>query len=236
MTLVLIVDDSEPNRKLERDILRRAGFETLESATGAEALTLAGEHAPDVILMDLRLPDIDGAEVTRRLAADPRTAGIPVVAISALPLEGSEDWLQAAGFRGLDREADSAWPGSPTTSAATPGGHEGDCRGAQYRAGPHQTAPRTVASRPARRYAAAGARPTAHVSIATRQPRRRALGEGGSDADALVRWRARGPRDPARGVRRRLAGELRRPRDPAGRRPLPDHRDRAEVAPGDDHA
>ena len=67
MTLVLIVDDSEPNRKLERDILRNAGFETLESATGAEALMLARDHAPDVILMDLRLPDMDGAEVTLQL-------------------------------------------------------------------------------------------------------------------------------------------------------------------------
>jgi two-component system cell cycle response regulator DivK len=113
VTLVLIVDDSAPNRKLERDILRHAGFETLESATGADALTLATEHAPDVILMDLRLPDMDGAEVTRMLAADPRTARIPVLAISALRLEGAGDWLGAAGFAGwiekpinVDRFAD----------------------------------------------------------------------------------------------------------------------------------
>ena len=105
MTLVLIVDDSEPNRKLERDVLRNAGFETLESATGADALTLAREHTPDVILMDFRLPDMDGAEVTRNLAADPRTARIPVVAVSALPLEGADDWLAAAGFAG--------WIGKP---------------------------------------------------------------------------------------------------------------------------
>ena len=113
MTLVLIVDDSEPNRKLERDILRNAGFETLESATGAEALMLARDHAPDVILMDLRLPDMDGADVMRALATDPTTAGIPVLAISALPLEGSSDWLEAVGFAGwiakpirVDRFAD----------------------------------------------------------------------------------------------------------------------------------
>ena len=113
MTLVLIVDDSELNRKLERDLLRSAGFETLESATGAEALRLAAEHEPDVILMDLRLPDIDGAEVTRRLAADPRTARIAVLAISALRLQGAGDWLEAAGFAGwiekpirVDRFAD----------------------------------------------------------------------------------------------------------------------------------
>ena len=100
MTLVLIVDDNERNRKLARDLLRRAGFETLESATGAEALTLAMKHTPDVILMDLRLPDMDGMEAARKIDADPRTAPIPVVAISALPLEGSADWLEAAGFAG----------------------------------------------------------------------------------------------------------------------------------------
>ncbi len=105
MTLVLIVDDSEPNRRLERDILHSAGLETLEAATGAEALTLALEHVPDVILMDLRLPDTDGAEVTRKLAADPRTARIPVLAVSALPLEGADDWLASAGFAG--------WIGKP---------------------------------------------------------------------------------------------------------------------------
>jgi len=53
-----------------------------------------------VILMDLRLPDMDGTEATRALGADDRTAGIPVVAVSALPLEGSADWLEAAGFAG----------------------------------------------------------------------------------------------------------------------------------------
>ena len=113
MTLVLIVDDSDLSRKLERDLLRKAGFETLEAATGAEALTLARERAPDVILMDLRLPDMDGAEVTRRLAADPQTARIPVLAISALRLKEAGDWLDAAGFAGwiekpirVDRFAD----------------------------------------------------------------------------------------------------------------------------------
>ena len=100
MTLVLIVDDSEANRKLERDILRNAGFETLEAATGAEALVLAREHGPDVILMDLQLRDMNGAEITRKLAADLRTARIPVLAISALRLDEAGDWLEAAGFAG----------------------------------------------------------------------------------------------------------------------------------------
>jgi len=97
---VLIVDDDDRNRKLARDLLRNAGFDTLESASGSEALTLAVAHAPDVILMDLRLGEADGAAVARNLRAEPRTAAIPILAVSALPLEGSADWLEAAGFAG----------------------------------------------------------------------------------------------------------------------------------------
>lgn len=100
MPVALIVDDNDGNRKLARDILGGAGFRTLEAATGADAIALASEHAPDVVLMDLRLPDIDGTEAARRLRDDERTAEIPVVALSALSLEGNDDWLEAAGFAG----------------------------------------------------------------------------------------------------------------------------------------
>lgn len=100
MPVALIVDDNDGNRKLARDLLSAAGFRTLEAATGADAIALASEHAPNVVLLDLRLPDIDGAEVARRLGDDERTAAIPVVALSALSLEGNDDWLQAAGFAG----------------------------------------------------------------------------------------------------------------------------------------
>ena len=100
MTLVLIVDDNEKNRKLAADVLSAAGFETLGAATGAEGLALAAERVPDVILMDLRLPDMDGTEAARSLRDDQPTARIPVVAMSALPLEGSGEWLEAAGFVG----------------------------------------------------------------------------------------------------------------------------------------
>jgi two-component system, cell cycle response regulator DivK len=86
--LVLIVDDNEKNLKLARDVLRAAGLRTLEAETGAEALALAAEHVPDVILMDLRLPDMDGADAARSVAGDEGTAHIPVVALSALRLEG----------------------------------------------------------------------------------------------------------------------------------------------------
>jgi two-component system cell cycle response regulator DivK len=98
--LVLIVDDNEKNRKLARDVLETAGFRTLEAATGAEAIAVAGDHLPDVILMDLRLPDMDGTEAARALGERTRTASIPVVALSSLPLERADEWLRGAGFAG----------------------------------------------------------------------------------------------------------------------------------------
>jgi two-component system cell cycle response regulator DivK len=100
LPLVLIVDDSARNRKLASDVLRAAGFRTLEAVTGAEGIALASEHLPDVILMDLRLPDLDGTEAAGMLRADPRTSGIPVVAVTALRLESRDAWLFDAGFAG----------------------------------------------------------------------------------------------------------------------------------------
>ena len=99
-SLILIVDDSEQNRKLARDVLAAAGFRTLEAASATEGIAPADEHLPNVILMDLRLPDMDGADAARRLADGARTAEIPVVVFSSLALEGSTDWLRSAGFAG----------------------------------------------------------------------------------------------------------------------------------------
>jgi two-component system, cell cycle response regulator DivK len=98
--LVLIVDDNEKNRKLAVTVLSAAGLETLEAGTGAQGVALAAERVPDVVLMDLRLPDMDGTEALRTLREDVTTARIPVVAMSALLLEGRGDWLDAAGFAG----------------------------------------------------------------------------------------------------------------------------------------
>jgi two-component system cell cycle response regulator DivK len=98
--LILIVDDNERNRKLARDVLRAARFRTLEAATAAEGIALASEHLPDVVLMDLRLPDADGTDVVRTLRAEPRTSRIPIVAVTALPLDARDDWLFDAGFAG----------------------------------------------------------------------------------------------------------------------------------------
>jgi two-component system, cell cycle response regulator DivK len=99
--LVLIVDDNQKNLKLARDVLRAAGFRTLEAESGTEGMALATEHLPDVILMDVRLPDMDGTDAARALAGGVRTARIPVVALSALPLEADGDWFRASGFAGF---------------------------------------------------------------------------------------------------------------------------------------
>jgi two-component system, cell cycle response regulator DivK len=100
LPLVLIVDDNARNRKLATDVLRLARFRTLEAGTAAEGMALASRPLPDVILMDLRLPDVDGTEAARMLRAEPRTSRIPVVAVTALPLDDREDWLFDAGFAG----------------------------------------------------------------------------------------------------------------------------------------
>ena len=98
MSTVLIVDDNEKNAKLARDVLRVAGLRTLEAGSGAEALALAFEHQPDVILMDIRLPDMDGTDAARRLKDDARTADIPVVALTSLSTNGES--FREAGFDG----------------------------------------------------------------------------------------------------------------------------------------
>ena len=98
--LVLIVDDNQKNLKLARDVLRSAGFRTLEAETGAVGMALAAEHLPDVILMDIRLRDMDGTDAARALGGGARTAEIPVVALSALPLVDEVEWLSASGFAG----------------------------------------------------------------------------------------------------------------------------------------
>jgi two-component system, cell cycle response regulator DivK len=104
MTTVLVIDDNPMNRKLVRDVLDAAGFRTVEAATAAEGIARADEHEPDVILLDLRLPDMPGAEVARRLRGDDGKPRIPIVAMSALSLEEHGEWLEAAGFAGyLDK-------------------------------------------------------------------------------------------------------------------------------------
>jgi two-component system cell cycle response regulator DivK len=107
--LALIVDDNAKNRRLARDVLAASGFRTLEAATGAEAIALAANRSPDVVLLDLRLPDMDGAEVARELRGRAGTRGIPVVALSALQSAADAGELHAAGFAGyLEKPIDVA--------------------------------------------------------------------------------------------------------------------------------
>jgi two-component system cell cycle response regulator DivK len=98
--VVLIVDDNEKNLRLARDVLQAAGLGTLEAASGAEGVAVAIDRDPDVILMDIRLPDMDGAEAMRRLKDDERTAAIPVVALTSLAMKGDREWLLSVGFDG----------------------------------------------------------------------------------------------------------------------------------------
>jgi two-component system cell cycle response regulator DivK len=97
---VLVDDDNEKNMKLARDVLRFAGFQTLEATSGGESISLAHEHLPDVILMDIRLPDMDGTVAARMLKDDARTARIPIVALTSLAMKGDRELLLAAGFDG----------------------------------------------------------------------------------------------------------------------------------------
>jgi two-component system cell cycle response regulator DivK len=98
--LVLVVDDDARNRKLVCDVLRASGFETIVAESGQEAVALTAEHLPDVILMDLSLPDMDGTEAARILREEARAAVIPVVLLSSISLEEGTAWLADIGFAG----------------------------------------------------------------------------------------------------------------------------------------
>jgi CheY-like chemotaxis protein len=94
---VLLVDDYPDAREMYSEYLQYSGFEVIEAGNGMEALQRAAETAPDIILMDLSLPVMDGWEATRRLKADPRTAQIPVVALTGHALAGISEGAKKAG-------------------------------------------------------------------------------------------------------------------------------------------
>jgi two-component system cell cycle response regulator DivK len=96
--LILVVEDNEKNRKLVRDVLTVKGYRLLEAVTGEDALRVAGERRPDLVLMDIQLPGIDGIETLRRLRADPATAAVPVVAVTASAMTQDRQKILAAGF------------------------------------------------------------------------------------------------------------------------------------------
>ncbi len=94
---VLIVDDFEDNRAMYAEYLRYSGFEVIEASNGVEAIDRARDASPDVVVMDLSLPVLDGWEATRRLKADARTQHIPVVALTGHALEGHSQGAREAG-------------------------------------------------------------------------------------------------------------------------------------------
>jgi CheY-like chemotaxis protein len=99
--LVLVVEDNEKNLKLVRDILQYRGYRTVEARTAEEGIELARAHVPDLVLMDIRLPGMDGMAALEVLRAEPRTAGIPVVAVTASVMPEERDRFRAAGFDGF---------------------------------------------------------------------------------------------------------------------------------------
>lgn len=99
--LVLIVEDNDRNLKLVRDVLRFHGFRTLEAGTAEDGIALAREHRPDLVLMDIQLPGMDGISALRALRADVATARIPVVAVTASVMKEDRERFDAAGFDGL---------------------------------------------------------------------------------------------------------------------------------------
>ena len=98
MSTILIVEDNEKNMKLVRDLLQHKGHRTLEAPTGGDGLRLAHEHNPDLILMDIQLPDIDGISVLRQLRADPAFAETPVIAVSDSVMPEDKKKIVESGF------------------------------------------------------------------------------------------------------------------------------------------
>ena len=94
---VLVVDDQEDNRRILRDLFTASGFEVIEAKTGEEGVSLAEERAPDLILMDIQLPGIDGYEATRRIKAKPALSATPLIVVTSYALSGDDAKAFAAG-------------------------------------------------------------------------------------------------------------------------------------------
>ena len=88
--LILVVEDEEDNRRIVRDLLTSVGYEIIEAVTGEEGVTAAATHLPDLILMDIQLPGLDGYEATRRIRANPALRHIPIIAVTSYALSGDD--------------------------------------------------------------------------------------------------------------------------------------------------
>ena len=111
---VLICEDNELNMKLFHDLLDAHGYETIQTSDGMDAMELAREHRPDLILMDIQLPEVSGLEVTKWLKEDDELRSIPVIAVTAFAMKGDEDRIRSGGC-----EAYIAKPISVTEFLAT---------------------------------------------------------------------------------------------------------------------
>ena len=99
--LILIVEDNDKNLKLSRDLLRFHGFETIEATNAEDGIALAHERRPDLVLMDIQLPGMDGVSALQKLRQDPATASIPVVALTASVMKEDRERFDKAGFDGF---------------------------------------------------------------------------------------------------------------------------------------
>ncbi len=100
MARILVVDDDALNLRLAATVLEQAGHEVLRAAGGAEGIEAALAHAPDLVIMDVQMPGMDGVSALRRLRAEPRTAALKIVAFTALTMKGDRERLLAEGFDG----------------------------------------------------------------------------------------------------------------------------------------
>jgi len=98
---ILLVDDHEDNRVALLAVLEREGYGTLDAANGRDAVELVRQHMPDLVLMDLAMPVMDGRQAMRVLRDDPRTAGVPIVVLTAMALSVDRERMIAEGFDGL---------------------------------------------------------------------------------------------------------------------------------------
>ena len=94
---ILVIEDTEDNRQIVRDLMESVGYQLLEAEDGAAGVTMAAEHKPDLILMDIQLPVMDGYEACRRIKANPDLRHIPIIAVTSYALSGDETKTRAAG-------------------------------------------------------------------------------------------------------------------------------------------
>jgi two-component system cell cycle response regulator DivK len=97
---ILVIEDNEDNRRIVRDLLTSVGYEIIEAVTGEEGVTMAGTHVPELILMDIQLPGLDGYDATRRIKANPALCHIPIIAVTSYALSGDDVKAYEAGCDG----------------------------------------------------------------------------------------------------------------------------------------